>query len=88
MTHAQPTQKSNILFRYVNLLNARLNLRFFYGIFGPHFRHLKFKSEETFSQIWQTKNQLEILETFFKSEKFFSKVVNKKLNSNARVHTV
>ena len=49
-------------------------------MFGPHFW-------KSFSPILQTKNPLKIRHTL-KVIKFFSKVTNKKSNSNSRVYTV
>ena len=47
----------------------------------------KFENQENSSPILQTKNPLEILKTFFTSEKIFSKALNKKFNSNTRIYT-
>ena len=69
------------------MCNAGLNLRFFRQFRVLIFGNL-FKSEESFFSILQTKNPLEILETFFKPEKFFPIVKNKKSNFNTRVYTV
>ena len=49
-----------------------------WGFLGNFF-FFKFENLESFSPILQTKNSLEILETFFQSEKFFSEVINKKV---------
>ena len=42
--------------------------------YWQHFIFFKFENKEIFSGILETKNPLEILETFFKSENFFRKI--------------
>ena len=64
-------------FGKINSLHFFIFLRYW-----QHFLFFKFEIKESFSPILQTKNPLEMLETFFMSEKFFSKALNKKFNSN------
>ena len=45
-----------------------------------------FLFQEGFSLISQTKNPLELLETFFKSENFYE-IINKNSNFNTRFYT-
>ena len=59
---------------------GKINSLYFLNLkFLGNFRFLKFENQES------GKNSPEILGTFFKPEKSFSKVINKKSNSNTRV---
>ena len=55
--------------------------------YWQHFLFWKFENQESFSPILQTKNSLEILETFFKSENFIESY-KKKSDSDTSVYTV